>query len=116
MTKGLAVWLLGFGVFLFVCGAAAFLLNPNQAPTPLLAGTLAGGLMAMMGVFSGNGAKWVPKVGLMVTIVFMMLALAMSMQQWMLVISGKPEIVSALLATVLFGGTGVMLWALKTKA
>ena len=116
MTKGLAVWLLGYGVFLFVCGAAAFLLNPNQAPTPLLAGTLTGGLMAVLGVLSGNGVKWVPRVGLMLTIIFMMLALAMSMQQWMLVISGKPEFLSAQLATVLFLGTAAMLWALKTKA
>jgi hypothetical protein len=116
MTKGLGLWLLGYGVFLFICGAAGFLINPNQAPTPLLAGTLTGGLMAVFGVLSFKGVKWVAKTAMMITIVFTMFSIAIAMQQWMLVYSGKPELPAAAIATVLFGGSALALWALRTKA
>ena len=57
MTKG--AWLMVFGVFLFVCGAAAYLLNPNQAPTSLVAGAIGGGIIAMLGVMVMKGStKW----------------------------------------------------------
>lgn len=116
MTKGLGAWLFGYGVFLFACGAAAFLLNPNQAPTPLVAGAGAGGMAAFLGVLAWNGTKWVPRFSLVMTVIFMMLGLALAMQHWMLVYSGKPEVPAALLSVAVFIGSSVMLWALKTKA
>ena len=114
MTKG--VWLVMFGVFLFVCGAAAYLLNPNQAPTSLVAGAIGGGIIAMLGVMVMKGStKWALTAGTMLTIVFMMLGLAMAMQHWLTVYKGGKDVVLPIIDTVLVAGAAVVLWGLKKK-
>ncbi|RYD37193.1 MAG: hypothetical protein EOP87_04025 [Verrucomicrobiaceae bacterium] len=114
MTKG--KWLMGFGVFLFVCGAAAYLSNPAQPPTPLVAGALSGGLMAMLGVLADKGSKWALTSGIMLTIVLLMLALAMAMQHWLLVFQGGRDLLTPLLDTALLLAASAALWGLKRKA
>lgn len=115
MTKG--AWLMVFGVFLFACGAAAYLANPNQAPTSLVAGAIGGGIASMLGVMVMKGTpQWALAAGNMLTIVFMMLALAMSMQHWMLVYNGGKDVLSPVIDTVVVLGAAVVLWGLKKKA
>jgi len=114
MTKG--KWLMGFGVFLFVCGAAAYLSNPAQPPTPLVAGALSGGLMAMLGVLADKGSKWALTSGIMLTIVLLMLSLAMAMQHWLLVFQGGRDLLTPLLDTALLLAASAALWGLKRKA
>lgn len=115
MTKG--VWLMVFGVFLFVCGAAAYLANPNQAPTSLVAGALGGGIITMLGVMVTKGTPaWALTAGTMLTIVFMMLALAMAMQHGFLFHRGETkDLISPVLDAVVALAAGVTLWGLKKK-
>lgn len=114
MTKG--VWLMIYGVLLFVCGAAVYLMNPAQAPTPLFAGTICGGLAAMIGVFVHKGMKWASVAGRMLMIVFLMMALAMAMQHWLLVKDGGKDLVTPLIDTFLVLASGFVLRELTRKA
>ncbi len=116
MTKDLGGWLFGYGLFLFACGAATYVSNPVQAPTPVVAGAIAGGLSAFFGVLVWKDTKWVPKPAMMMTVIFLMLGIALSMQHWILVINGKPEMVGAAISSAIVVASGAMIWALKTKA
>ncbi|WAC18700.1 hypothetical protein OVA24_15835 [Luteolibacter sp. SL250] len=116
MTKG--KWLVGFGVFLFVCGAAAYLANPTQAPTPLLAGAVGGGLIAMLGVMASRGRPvWAITAATMLVIVFMMLALAMTMQHGLLYYRGEStDLISPVLDALVAVAAGITLRMVKKNA
>jgi uncharacterized membrane protein (UPF0136 family) len=51
-------WLIGYGVFLFLCGMAGYLSNPAAAKTALISGTAFGGLSVFWGVLLGKGFNW----------------------------------------------------------
>jgi hypothetical protein len=116
MTKGLGVWLFTYGVFLFVCGAAFFLLTPQPVPTPLLAGAICGGIASFMGVLFWTGKKTPFKGAVMMMVVYFMAGLALAMQQWMLVKAGEPRLNVALVVTAVAVAGGVMLWRVRTKS
>lgn len=115
MTKGLGVWMIGYGIFLFLCGAAALLLTPNQPPVPVLAGAICGGIAAFFGVLLMNGTSWAYKAAMFTVVIFMMFGLALSMQHWLLYYKGQPALYDAMISVLVFIGSATALWKLKTK-
>ena len=54
-------WLIGYGVFLFICGLTGYLYNPEKAISSLIMGSSFGGLSVLWGFLLGKGmgfAKW----------------------------------------------------------
>ncbi len=115
MTKGLAAWMFGYGFILFVLGAAAYLLNPAY-PLLLVAGAVGGGIMAALGIACMKGPVWLFTAATMLTLVVMMLGLAMAMQYWLKVIRESAGPAEAVIATLVFAASSVVLWRLKKKA
>ena len=115
MTKGSGAWLIGYGLFLFVCGAAGYLLAPTAGSMMLLLGALTGGFAAFFGVLVKNGTGWASKGALVLCVILMMLFLALTMQQWVLTSKGGPNLGPAAAATAMWLGTVAMLWQIKKK-
>jgi len=115
MTKGLGAWLFGYGLVLFLLGAAAYLANPTF-PLLLLGGAVAGGLMAAVGVLSTKGIPRIATAAIMITLVVLMLGLAMASQYWLQVGKGAASLPEAVIATLVALASGVVLWRLKKKA
>lgn len=114
MTKG--VWMIVYGVVLFLCGAGVYLSNPTLGPIPLFAGTICGGVATMLGVFIGMDMKWASTVSRMLVVVFLMMALVLAMQHWLLVKNGGKDLVSPLVDTFLVLASGFVLRELTKKA
>lgn len=115
MTKGLGAWLFGYGFALFAFGAAAYLVNPMY-PLLLVGGAVAGGLVAAFGILASKGTAWAKTAATMFTLIVMMLGLAMSMQYWLQVSKNTPSVPEAVIATLIFLASAVVLWRLKKKA
>lgn len=113
MTKG--AWLMAYGVLLFFCGVAAYLVNP-AFPLLLISGALAGGLMAGLGVIFLKGGSWVLTVATMLTLVFMMFGLALAMNYGLKVIKESTGLAETMVSVAIFAVSGLALWALKKKA
>lgn len=90
-------WLIGYGVFLFLCGLAGFLSNPAAAKTALITGSAFGGLSIIWGLLLGKGfgfAKW---AALLTTL---MLCLVFSIRSF---ISWQKVIAASLITLMLIG-------------
>lgn len=98
-------WLIGYGIFLFVCGLAGYASNPATAKTALMSGALFGGLSVAWGVLLGKGlglAKWAALVTcLMLCGVFGW----RSTVSWQAVASGSPKLIAASLITLMLIGS-----------
>lgn len=98
-------WLVGFGIFLFLCGLAGFLSNPAKAQTALIMGGTFGGLSVVWGVLLGKGfafAKW----GALVTTILLCGAFGWrSTRSWQAVAEGEPKTFTAVLITLMLLGS-----------
>ena len=98
-------WLIGYGVFLFLCGLAGYLSNPVAAKTALMSGSVFGGLSILWGVILGKGlgfAKWAAlATTLMLCAVFSWRAVV----SWQKVMDGEPKAFAASLITLMLIGS-----------
>jgi uncharacterized membrane protein (UPF0136 family) len=107
-------WLIGYGVFLFLCGLAGFLSNPTAAKTALISGSLFGGLSVIWGILLSKGygfAKWAAFcMSLMLCGVFGWRSTA----SWQAVMEGKPkEIAATLISMMLIGSIATVVKLLR---
>ena len=98
-------WLIGYGVFLFVCGLAGFLSNPAKAQTALMMGSVFGSLSIVWGVLLWKGfgfAKW---AALATTLLLCAVFAWRSIVSWQKVMDGDPKVFAASLITLMLLGS-----------
>lgn len=98
-------WLIGYGVFLFLCGLAGYLSNPAKAITGLMMGSGFGVLSVVWGVLLGKGfgfAKWAA----LATALLLCAAFSWrSIVSWQKVMDGEPKTFAAALITLMLLGS-----------
>lgn len=102
-------WLIGYGVFLFLCGLAGYLSNPAAAKTALISGSVFGGLSVVWGLLLGKGlgkglgwAKW---AALATTLMLCAVFSWRSFASWQKVMDGEPKAFAASLITLMLLGS-----------
>jgi uncharacterized membrane protein (UPF0136 family) len=98
-------WLIGYGVFLFLCGLAGYLSNPAKAITALIMGSGFGVLSVVWGVLLGKGfgfAKW---AALVTTLMLCAVFSIRSFISWQSVMDGEPKAFAASLITLMLLGS-----------
>ncbi len=98
-------WLIGYGIFLFVCGLAGFLSNPAAAKTALISGSLFGGLSILWGVLLGKGLGFAKWVALVMTLLLCGVFGWRSTAGWQAVSEGEPKAFAATLITLMLLGS-----------
>lgn len=98
-------WLIGYGLFLFLCGLAGYLSNPAAAKTALISGSVFGGLSVVWGLLLGKGfgfAKW---AALVTTLLLCAVFSWRSFASWQKVMDGEPKAFAAALITLMLLGS-----------
>ena len=98
-------WLIGYGVFLFLCGLAGYLSNPAAAKTALMSGSVFGALSIIWGLLLGKGfgfAKW---AALVTTLMLCGVFTWRSIVSWQKVMDGDPKAFAATLITLMLLGS-----------
>ena len=98
-------WLIGYGVFLFLCGLAGYLSNPAAAKTALISGSVFGGLSVSWGLLLGKGfgfAKW---AALVTTLMLCAVFSWRSFASWQKVMDGEPKAFAASIITLMLLGS-----------
>lgn len=98
-------WLIGYGVFLFLCGMAGYLSNPAAAKTALISGSVFGGLSAAWGVLLGKGFGWAKWAALATTLMLCAVFSWRSFASWQKVMDGEPKAFAASLITLMLVGS-----------
>lgn len=108
-----AKWLLGYGLFLFLCGLAGYVSNPAAAQTALISGSVFGGLSAIWGILlHRTGRPW-PRYAAIATCGFLSLIFSWrSWASWMAVQEGDPKVFAAVLISSMLVGTVATLFVL----
>ncbi len=105
-------WLIGYGVFLFLCGLAGYLSNPAAAKTALISGSVFGGLSLAWGLLLGKGFGWAKWAALATTLMLCVVFSWRSFASWQKVMADEPKVFAASLITLMLLGslaTGVRL-------
>jgi len=108
-----AKWLIGYGIFLFLCGVAGYLSNPAGAKTALLSGSLFGGLAVVFGVLSWSGKKWAQFMALAMALMLVVVFGWRSTMGWIATSAGEPKLFAASLISLMLLAslaTVVVLW------
>jgi uncharacterized membrane protein (UPF0136 family) len=100
-----AKWLIGYGVFLFLCGMVGYLSNPAAAKTALISGSVFGGLSAVWGVLLGKGFGFARWAALATTLMLCGVFTWRSIVSWQNVMSGEPKTFAATIITVMLIGS-----------
>lgn len=94
-------WLIGYGLFLFLCGLAGYISNPVAAKTALISGSLFGAISVVWGLLLGRGfgfARW----GALATCGFLSLIFGWrSAVSWIAVTEGAPKLFAAVLISLM---------------
>jgi len=98
-------WLIGYGVFLFLCGLAGYLSNPAAAKTALISGTAFGGLSVFWGVLLGKGFNWAKWAALATTLILCVVFSIRSFISWQKVMADEPKTFAASLITLMLLGS-----------
>jgi uncharacterized membrane protein (UPF0136 family) len=97
-------WIVGFGVFLILCGAAGYLSNPATAKTALISGGTFGALSAVWGSLMLRGVAWARMAALLSTGFLALVFFWRSTASWMAWASGEPKFFAASLITLMLAG------------
>lgn len=108
-------WLIGFGIFLFLCGLAGYISNPVAAKTALMSGSLFGGLSVLWGVLLGKGMGWAKWAALVTTLMLCGVFTWRSIVSWQKVADGEPKVFAAALITLMLLGSLATAIKLFTK-
>ena len=98
-------WLIGYGVFLFLCGLAGYLSNPVAAKTALMSGSVFGGLSILWGVILGKGLGFAKWAALATTLMLCAVFSWRSVVSWQKVMDGEPKAFAASLITLMLIGS-----------
>ncbi len=108
-------WQVGYGVFLFLCGLAGYLSNPEAAKTALITGSFFGGLSAIWGVFILKGMGWAKGAAVVTTALLACVFTWRSTVSWQAVAAGEPKVFAASLISLMFVGSIATLVVLLTS-
>jgi uncharacterized membrane protein (UPF0136 family) len=98
-------WLIGFGIFLILCGVAGFLSNPAAAKTALISGSTFGGLSILWGILLAKGAVWAKAAALVTTILLCAAFSWRATVSWQAAAAGEPKTFAASLITLMLVGS-----------
>lgn len=98
-------WLIGYGVFLFICGLAGYLSNPAKAISALMMGSLFGALSVVWGVLLGKGFGWAKWAALATTLMLCAVFAMRSFISWQKVMADEPKVFAASLITLMLVGS-----------
>ena len=108
-------WLIGFGIFLFLCGLAGYISNPVAAKTALISGSLFGGLSVLWGVLLGKGMGFAKWAALATTAMLCAVFSWRSIVSWQKVADGEPKAFAASLITLMLIGSLATAYKLLMK-
>ncbi|MGK0185823.1 MAG: uncharacterized membrane protein (UPF0136 family) [Verrucomicrobiales bacterium] len=98
-------WLIGYGVFLFICGLAGFLSNPTAAKTALISGSVFGALSAIWGILLSKGLGFARWAALATTLLLCAVFSWRSVVSWQKFADGEPKAFAASLITLMLLGS-----------
>lgn len=98
-------WLIGYGVFLFLCGLAGYLSNPTAAKTALMSGSVFGAISIVWGILSGKGFGFARWAALGTTLLLCAVFTWRSIVSWQKVMDGDPKAFAASLITLMLIGS-----------
>lgn len=98
-------WLIGYGVFLFLCGLAGYLSNPVAAKTALMSGSVFGALSILWGFLLGKGLGFAKWAALATTLLLCAVFAWRSIVSWQKVMDGDPKAFAASLITIMLLGS-----------
>ncbi len=98
-------WLIGYGIFLFLCGLVGYASNPAAAATALMSGSLFGGLSVAWGILLGRGLGFAKWAALVTCLLLCGVFGWRSTVSWQAVASGAPKLIAASLITLMFIGS-----------
>jgi uncharacterized membrane protein (UPF0136 family) len=98
-------WLIGYGVFLFLCGLAGFISNPDKAITALISGSVFGGLSVVWGLLLGKGFNFAKWAALVTTLLLCGVFAVRSFISWQKFAEGEPKSFAASLITLMLLGS-----------
>jgi uncharacterized membrane protein (UPF0136 family) len=109
-------WLIGYGIFLFLCGLAGFLSNPTTAKTALISGSVFGGLSAAWGILLGRGQAFAKRAALVTCLLLCGAFTWRAFMSWQAVANGAPkQIAASLITLMLLGSTATVVRLLNKK-
>lgn len=100
-----AKWLIGYGVFLFLCGLVGYLSNPAAAKTALISGSVFGGLSVVWGVLLGKGLGFARWAALVTTLLLCGVFTWRSTVSWQNVMNGEPKAFAASIISIMLLGS-----------
>lgn len=103
MTK--SKWLIGYGVFLFLCGLIGYLSNPAAAKTALISGSVFGGLAVVWGLLLGKGFGFARWAALVTTLLLCGVFTWRSIASWQKVMDGEPKLIAASIISIMLLGS-----------
>jgi uncharacterized membrane protein (UPF0136 family) len=98
-------WLIGYGVFLFLCGLAGYLSNPAAAKTALISGSAFGGLSIIWGTLLGKDLGFAKWAALATTLLLCAVFSWRSIVSWQKVMDGEAKTFAAALITLMLLGS-----------
>jgi hypothetical protein len=109
-------WMIGFGIFLILCGLAGYLSNPEGAKTALLSGGTFGVLSALWGALLAGGFGWA-RVAALLSTGFLALVFAWrATVGWMAYAAGEPKLFAAVLISLMLAGSLLTLGVLLRRS
>ena len=108
-------WLFGFGAFLFLCGLAGYLSNPEAAKTALISGSLFGALSVLWGFLLGKGLGFARWAALLTTLLLCLVFSWRSIVSWQKFAEGEPKAFAASLITLMLIGSVATVYRLRSK-
>ncbi|MDP4624056.1 MAG: hypothetical protein NWT08_02845 [Akkermansiaceae bacterium] len=97
--------LIGYGVFLFLCGLAGFISNPAAAKTALISGSVFGGLSVVWGLLLAKGFGFARVAGIVTAMLLCGVFGWRSTVSWQRVMDGDPKAFAASLITLMLIGS-----------
>lgn len=98
-------WLYCFGAFLFICGLAGYLSNPEAAKTALISGSVFGALSALWGFLLAKGMGFAKWAALATTLMLCAVFSWRSIVSWQKYAEGEPKAFAASLITLMLIGS-----------
>ena len=108
-------WLFGFGAFLFLCGLAGYLSNPEAAKTALMSGSVFGALSVLWGILLGKGMGFAKWAALVTTLLLCAVFSWRSIVSWQKFMEGEPKAFAASLITLMLLGSLATVYRLLAK-
>ena len=108
-------WLIGYGIFLFLCGLVGYLSNPTAAITALISGSVFGGLSVAWGILLGRGLKAAKWAALVTCFLLCGVFSWRSFMSWQAVANGSPKQIAASLITLMLLGSAATVVRLLNK-